>query len=132
MSNDEPRQVTRAELAILRALWRRGPATIRQLTDELYPEGGVSGYATVQKLLDRLAAKHCVSRRAAGRANVFEAQVGRADLIGRRLEELVETLCDGALSPLLTHLVDRSRLSARDIATLRRLVEDLDSPDSDD
>ena len=42
------------ELDVLRALWEDGPATIRALTDRLYPRGGASEYATVQKLLERL------------------------------------------------------------------------------
>ena len=43
--------VTDAELAVLQALWERGTATIRQLTDALYPGGGPAQYGTVQKLL---------------------------------------------------------------------------------
>ena len=57
-----PQDVTDAELAVLQVLWEQGPATIRQLTDRLYPEGKTSHYATVQKLLERLQAKGCVSR----------------------------------------------------------------------
>lgn len=129
MSATEPKPVTDAELAVLRVLWRGGPATIRALTDELYPAGGSSAYATVQKLLDRLAAKDCVSRQPAGRANVFSPTVGRGDLIARRLQDVADTLCDGALSPLLTHLVDKTRLSDDELATLRRLVADLDDED---
>src|SRR6266849_6265789 len=48
-----PQDVTDTELSILQALWDRQPATIRQLTDRLYPGGGAAHYATVQKLLDR-------------------------------------------------------------------------------
>jgi len=121
-----PERVTDAELAVLRRLWKRGPSTIRELTDDLYPGGGASAYATVQKLLDRLRSKGCVSRRAAGRANLFTAEVGRGDLIERRLREIADTLCDGALSPLLTHLASSSGLSADELTRLRSRVEELD------
>ena len=43
-----------AELAVLKALWDQGEATIREIADRLYPGGETSHYATVQKLLDRL------------------------------------------------------------------------------
>ena len=59
-----PRDVTERELAVLQALWDAGPTTIRRLTDALYPGGGATHYATVQKLLDRLESKDCVRRRA--------------------------------------------------------------------
>ena len=118
--------VTETELAVLKLLWRRGASTIRQLTDLLYPEGGPSHYATVQKLLERLEAKKCVRRTRRERVNVFSPAVGRADLIARRLRETADQLCDGSLTPLLTHLVDSSELSRDEVAALRDLVDRLD------
>src|SRR5580658_4384543 len=99
------KDVTEAELAVLQVLWAGGPATIRALTDVLYPDGGVSKYATVQKLLDRLAANEYVRRTRAGSVNVYAAAVGRDDLIGRRLRTLADKLCGGSLTPLLSHLL---------------------------
>lgn len=116
-------EATDAELAVLKALWRMGGSTIRELTAVLYPGGGTAHYATVQKLLERLEGKRCVRRRPRGRANEFTATVERDDLIIHRLRETADKLCDGSLAPLLTQLVSASRLSDEDLAALRRLVE---------
>ena len=121
-----PQDVTDAELAVLQVLWERGPATIRQITDVLYPEGGAAHYATVQKLLDRLESKGFVRRDRTAAAHTFAAAVGRDELIGRRLQEVAEKLCGGSLTPLLTHLVRTRRLSARERQQLRDLIDDLD------
>jgi predicted transcriptional regulator len=121
-----PQDVTETELAILQVLWDRGPATIRQLTEALYPGGGTSHYATVQKLLERLEDKGCVGRDRHGSAHVFAAAVGRDELIGRRLQAVAEQLCGGSLTPLLTHLVKAKKLSARERQALRSLIEELD------
>ena len=118
--------ITESELSVLRILWDRGPATIRQLTDVLYPRGGAAQYATVQKLLDRLEAKGCVRRDRSGAAHTFAAAVGREEIIGRRLRDVAEKLCGGSLTPLLTHLVRSKKLSARDRQELRSLIEELD------
>ena len=118
-----PRDVTDAELDVLRALWDAGPATIRALTDRLYPSGGTSEYATVQKLLERLEAKGHVSRRAEGRQNVFRATVRREDLVARRLRDTADDLCDGSLTPLITQLVGSGRLSREELRELRRVVD---------
>jgi predicted transcriptional regulator len=121
-----PRDVTDAELAVLQVLWDRGPATIRQLTDALYPGGGTSHYATVQKLLERLEVKGHVARDRRAPAHTFAAAVGREELIGRRLEDVAAKLCGGSLTPLLTHLVRARRLSARERQELRALIDELD------
>jgi len=115
--------VTDAELAVLKLLWELGPSTIRRLADQLYPGGDASHYATVQKLLDRLQTKGCVRRDADARVNVYSATVARDTLIAHRLRETADKLCGGALTPLLTHLVNTSSLSDEDLAALRRLVE---------
>jgi BlaI family penicillinase repressor len=117
--------VTDAELDVLRALWDHGPATIRALTDRLYPGGGNSEYATVQKLLERLEDKGHVAHRSEGRQNVYRARVRREDLVARRLRDTAEQLCDGSLTPLLTHLVSAGRLSREELHELRRLVDRL-------
>jgi predicted transcriptional regulator len=121
-----PRDITEAELAVLEVLWNQGPATIRQLTDRLYPDGRTSHYATVQKLLERLEGKDCVSRDRAGAVHVFAAAIGRDELIGRRLQSVAEQLCGGCWTPLLTNLVQSRRLSARDRKALRALIDELD------
>ncbi len=120
-----PRDVTEAELEVLRALWETGPAPIRVLADRVYPRGGASEYATVQKLLERLEDKGHVSHRSEGRVNVYTARVGREELVARRLRETAEQLCGGSLTPLLTHLVSAGRLSPEELRELRALVDRL-------
>lgn len=120
-----PQDVTEAELEVLRTLWDLGESTIRSLADRIYPDGGPSEYGTVQKLLERLEDKGHVSHRSEGRANAYSATLGREALVARRLRETADTLCDGSLTPLLTHLVHAGSLSGRELAELRRLVDDL-------
>ncbi len=124
-----PQDVTDAELDVLRALWDDGEATIRVLSDRLYPGGGTSEYATVQKLLERLEDKGHVRHRPEGRQNVYSARVQREDLVARRLRDTAEQLCDGSLTPLLTHLVSAGRLSRDELLELRRLVDRLSRRD---
>ncbi|QEH35805.1 Penicillinase repressor [Aquisphaera giovannonii] len=118
--------VTEAELAILRLLWEGGPSTARQLIDRLYPEGRSLAHPTVQKLLDRLEAKGCIRRDRTGPVQVFEAAIGRDDLVDRRLRRLADQLCGGSLGALFSHLVRGRRMPARDRKVLRDFLETLD------
>ena|SRR5271165_6336554 len=120
-----PQDVTDAELAVLQALWDRGPLTIRRLTDVLYPTGKTAQYATVQKLLERLKLKGCVQRDRTQSVHIFSAAIDRDELLGRRLRQVAEKLCGGSWTPLLTHLVQTEQLTSKEISTLRQLVDEL-------
>ena len=115
--------VTEAELAVLEALWDRGPSTIRRLTEAVYETVGASQYATVQKLLDRLESKRCVDRERGESVHLFRASIDREALIGRRLRAVADKLCGGSMTPLLTHLVQSQPLSDQERSMLRALIE---------
>src|SRR5262249_2370452 len=106
--------ITDAELRVMEELWHRGEATIRDLRDALYPQGGNSKFTTVQKLLARLAAKDLVHRRKDEANWVFQAAVARDDLIGGELRRVAGRLSDNSLTPLLTYLVEAGELTARE------------------
>ena len=112
-----------AELAVLEILWRVGRATIRQLTDELYPGGSTSDYATVQKLIERLEGKGGVQRDRSGFAHQFCPAVERSEVLDQQLRDVAERLCEGSLTPLLMHLVQGARLSKGDRDQLRQLLD---------
>lgn len=116
--------VTEYELAVLQVLWREGRATIRRITEAVYGQRSTAAYATVQKLLERLAAKKCVKRDRSSFAHTFRAAVEPNDLIEQRLDALADELCSGSLSPLLMHLVQRVELSAAERAALRKLIRE--------
>lgn len=123
-----PQDITEAELAVLQVLWEQSSATIRHITDLLYPQGRAAQYATVQKLLERLESKGCVRRDRRSSVHVFAAAVEREELVGRRLQALAEKLCGGSWTPLLTHLVQSQRLSNQDRQALRALIDEFEPP----
>ena len=115
--------VTGAELTVLDGLWQRGEATIRELRDSLYPHGGNSKFATVQKLLARLEAKGLVGRKKNEANWVFQPLVARDDLIGGELRRVADRLGGNSLTPLLTYLVETAELTSKERAHLRRLLD---------
>src|SRR2546423_13409439 len=63
---------TDAEIAILRVLWARGPATVRDVHHEL-SRTQKTGYTTVLKLLQIMTDKGLVTRDETERAHVYQA-----------------------------------------------------------
>jgi BlaI family transcriptional regulator, penicillinase repressor len=124
MKNRELPSVTAAELRVLEALWPRGEATIGDLRDLLYPQGGESKFATVQKLLARLVAKGLVRRRKDAANWMFQPAAGRDELIGGELRRVADRLSAASMTPLLTYLVETGELNAKERAHLRRLLDE--------
>lgn len=120
-----PRDVTEAELSVLQVLWQQGPATIRAITEILEPKRTDAYYSTVKKLLERLETKEFVNREPAGIAFIYQAAVERDELVGRRLQEVAETLCEGSLTPLLTQLAQHHDLNRKQQKVLMDLIDDL-------
>jgi predicted transcriptional regulator len=124
MAGPSDTSVTEAELRVLDALWTRGSATIGELRDAVYPGGGESKFATVQKLLSRLAAKGLVRRRKEGASWNFTPTLGRDELIGGELRRVADRLGGRSMTPLLTYLVEAGELSAKERAHLRQLLDE--------
>ena len=124
-SDPVPADVPDAELAVLEQLWASAPRTVRQLTDALYPGGRAAHYGTVQKLLQRLEARGCVGRIEGRSPLEFEALVARDDLVARRVDAVVDRLCAGSLTPLLSHLA-RRELRDDEVDALRALLRDME------
>ena len=119
----EAQDVTEGELAVLQELWRKPGMSIRQLTERLYPRRTAAHYGTVQKQLERLEAKGFVVRDRSLPVHLFTAAVDRDALVGRRVDAMVDKLCDGSLTPIISHLLRTSKLSSQQRLQLRSMVE---------
>ena len=125
---ERPKDVSEAELAILQVLWEEGPRTSRHLVERLYPPGGASANATVQKLLERLEAKGFVASDRSGPTRTVSATIGRVELLDRRLKAAADRLWAGSMASLLIHLVESWRLPAGERKALRDYLDGLGDP----
>jgi len=123
--------VSDAELEVLKVLWARGQATVREAAAALRKQRRRLAYNTVLTLLSRLRDKGYVVADRQGTAHIFRPVVTRDELLGSSLAALAERVCDGMASPLVLALVRGQRLSAVEIAQLRTLLDDL-TPEAKD
>lgn len=120
-----PKDVTDAELAILKVLWEKESASVREITNQIYSDNSESDYATVKKLLARLEKKKFVSRDRQQIAHQFQATISRDDLLGIRLQGLADNLCGGSQTPLLMQLLNTEDVDAQQRLQLRDLIQDI-------
>jgi len=112
-----------AELAVMELLWKESPRTARELREHLYPDPSKAQHGTVQRLLQRLEEKGFVRRDRRLSVHLFEPTLHRDAYAGGQLEDLAEKLTGGSLAPLLTHLVEKNRISQGEIERLRAILD---------
>lgn len=115
-----------AELAVLKALWDGGAQTVRELMVRL---GTDLAYTTVQTLVSRLVDKGYVRADTRGLAHVFTATRPREAVAHSRIDELANSLLDGAVAPLVLRLVEKGRFTPAEIAAFRALLQQREQRD---
>lgn len=120
---------TDAELAILRVLWQRGPATVRQVHDVLSRERPTA-YTTALKMLQIMTEKGLVRRDERDRTHVYHARLTQAQTQRQLLGDLLDRAFGGSSSQLVMQALATRRASPEEIAEIRRLLESnpADSP----
>ncbi len=113
-----------AELAVMDLLWTKGRLTGRQIIDRLYADAPKPQHGTVQRLLQRLAAKGFVVRDRSLGISVFSPAISRDAYASAQLESLANRLTQGSLAPMITRLVADNKLSHAEIEKLRRILEE--------
>lgn len=118
-----PPALANAELAVMDLLWRQDRLTARHIREQLYPDATKAQHGTVQRLLQRLEDKGYVERDRSLPVHLFSASVSREAYAGGQLETLAKKLTGGSLAPLITHLMEESKISRADIERLRRILD---------
>ena len=132
-----PLSIPDSELDVLKVLWDRGQATVREVLVTLKEAGhtGEKGqpwsYATVATLLDRLETKKVVVSDRADQAFTYRPIVSVGDVQQRRVESLVDKLYQGEPGLLVLHLLKSHPLDPSQAKQVRALLEGMDAgPDA--
>lgn len=116
-------KLTEAEWKVMRAIWRRHPASARDVMERL--EGEVDwAYTTVKTILTRLENKGALKSRMRANTALYGPILSRAKARRSALRELMDTAFDGAFGPMMQFLVSDKKLSPKDRAELMRLLKE--------
>lgn len=114
-----------AERDVLKVFWERGPLGVKEVLASLQQQGTEWSRSTVVTLLSRLEAKGYLASDRSGYAFVYKPLVTREDEIHARVTQLASELSGGEPVPLMLAFAERHRFSAKDVARLEKLVEEL-------
>ncbi len=115
--------LTTQELALMKIVWRRRTATVREVYEDLRETRRIA-YTTVMTMMNVLAAKGYVTRTRDDRAFRYRPAQQERTVVTSMVREFVNRVFDGASRPLLLHLSKDRNLTAKERQELRRLIEE--------
>ena len=110
------------ELAILRVLWRRGSATVRQIHEDLLQERQ-QGYTTVLKTMQIMLEKGLLERDEAGKSHVYRAALAEAEAQSGMLKDLLAKVFGGSTRKLVMAALKEAPMSGEEEAEIKALLE---------
>jgi predicted transcriptional regulator len=113
--------LTQRELDIMGVLWELGEATATEVRDRVDP---ALAYTSISSMIRTLELKGFVShRRGEGKTHVYfpviDAETAGESALGRVLDKVY----GGSPIKLLAHLMERQRLSDKELARMRDLLK---------
>jgi predicted transcriptional regulator len=117
--------ISEAEAVVMEALWRRAPLSAEEIVAEVGPAQGWQE-GTVKSLLNRLLKKRAVTARRDGRRYLYTPKLRREQYVSQASKSLLDRLFGGRVAPLVAHFSEQRKLSRKDLADLKRLIEELD------
>lgn len=121
MSPAAPVPPTERELEILKVLWDRGEASVREVFEQMSPAAGIV-QNTVQAFLRTMEEKGLVRHRTVGRTFVYRAVPGRADTENRLVSGVLDRVFDGALDQLVRSALSLRSPTAEELESLEALL----------
>lgn len=121
--------ISDAESVVMDVLWRKAPqsaeevvAALARSTDWQEP--------TIKTLLNRLFKKGAIAAEREGKRYLYRPLLKRADYVTSESKSLLDRLFDGRVAPLVAHFSERHKLTKKDLAELKRLIEEIDHDDA--
>lgn len=105
----------------MKVVWRLETATVRQVYEALLEERKIA-YTTVMTMMKILEKKKYLVKSEDDRAFVYRAAASQRRVIGSMVTEFVDRVFNGAAKPLLLQLVEDRRLTAKDMAEIKKLL----------
>jgi predicted transcriptional regulator len=112
--------LTEQELEIMKIVWERESATVRDVYETLLERRKVA-YTTVMTMMKILETKKYLKRTQLDRAYVYRPAQPKRLVVGAMVKDFINRVFNGATEPLLVHLVEEHDLSPEELEEIARL-----------
>ncbi len=110
------------QAAVMNVVWELGEATVGQVREQLADQRELA-YTTVLSVLQKLEKAGWLKHRSDGRSYVYLPRKSRSDAGRSAVRHFTERMFGGDPLVLFEHLLDDDRLTAAELAELRKMIE---------
>jgi predicted transcriptional regulator len=115
---------TESELEILRVLWEKNLATVRDVHEELL-KTKESGYTTTLKLMQIMHEKGLVKRDDSSKTHIYQAAVSREKTQKHLLGKMINSLFEGSSTELVLQALGNHKASPAELEEIQQLLNNL-------
>ena len=115
---------TESELEILRILWERNKASVREVHEELL-KIKEAGYTTTLKLMQIMFEKGLVGRDNSVKIHVYHPIVSREKTQKQLLGKMITNLFAGSPTELVLHALGNHKASPEELEEIQQLLNNL-------
>jgi len=116
-----PPTLPKLELAVMKAIWAKGCATVYDVQEALLPERKLA-YTSVASTLRVLEEKGFLTHDLNGRTYVYRPLVQESEVSKSMLQDLLDRLFDGSTERLLTTLFDTQKVKPEELEKIQTKV----------
>jgi BlaI family transcriptional regulator, penicillinase repressor len=113
---------TDLELEILKPIWQRGEATVREVFQDLLTQRKIA-YTTVLTMMGVLERKGHLTKRPGERAYIYTPTAPQEEVVKNMVDEFVDRVFNGSAQTLAVHLIGDRRIDPRELAEVEKLVK---------
>ena len=117
---------TESELEILKILWDKENATVREVHEEL-SKNKDSGYTTTLKLLQIMFEKGLVTRDDSNKTHIYQPAVTRQKTQKQFLDKMINTLFAGSSTQLVLQALGNQKASKDELEEIQKYLDNLKS-----
>jgi BlaI family penicillinase repressor len=110
------------QTAVMNLVWELGEATVVQVRERLAADKELA-YTTVLSVMQKLEKAGWLQHRSDGRSYVYFPRRSRGDAGRSALRQFTKRMFGGDPLVLFEHLLDDERLTADELAELRKMLE---------
>jgi len=115
---------TESELEILRILWEKGTASVREVHEEL-SKTKEAGYTTTLKLMQIMHEKGLVHRDDSVKTHIYQAAVTKDKTQKHMLNRMINTLFGGSTTELVLQALGNHKATKEELEEIERLINNL-------